>query len=210
MSTVDVTTHHAHHESHEVVTSRELVGVWLFIAGDAVILTALLFTYLYLRGLNTAKQWMPQGVHGASTLMTWLVVAVVAVSAWAVWSGEKSIGRGRSAVPGALLGTVLAAVGVVLSITAIANIPHAENVTSGVRQVAGSYASSLMAIDVSNVVHLVLLVFLGLAVSSRAKKGLISAARPGHARLVRIFWVWVSVSIAVAAIMTTLFVASPK
>ena len=100
--------------------------------------------------------------------------------------------------------------GVVLSGIAIADVPHAANATSGVSQVAGSYASSLLAIDVSNLFHLILLVFLGLAVVVRTRKGLISQAAPTHGRLVRIFWVWVAVSVTFAALVTTVFVASPK
>jgi heme/copper-type cytochrome/quinol oxidase subunit 3 len=211
MTYADVTIDSGHHESPEVITSRELVGVWLFIAGDCVILIALLFTYLYLRGLNTAQQWLPTGVHGASTLMAWLTVAVVAASAWAIWSGENAITRARPAASLQLvLATLLALVGAGLSIQAIASIPHATNATSGVGQVAGSYASTLLAIDISNLVHLVVLVFLGLGVAARTKKGLISLERPGHARLVRIFWVWVTASVTAAAITTTIFVASPK
>jgi hypothetical protein len=43
------------------------------------------------------------------------------------------------------------------------------NATSGVRQVAGSYASSLMAIDVSNFLRLVVLIFLALAMIVHTK-----------------------------------------
>ena len=211
MSTADVTIDSGHHESHETVTSREVVGVWLFIAGDAVILLALLFTYLYLRGLNTAQQWIPQGIHGVSTMMTWLVVLVVAGSAWAIWSGEKAVERARPGARGLFaLATVLALAAAALSIEAIAKMPHVTNATSGVRSVAGSYASTLLAIDISNFVHLVILIFLGIAVGVRTSRGAISLERPGHARLVRIFWVWVSVSVGLAAIVSTLFVASPK
>lgn len=207
--TTDVATSH-HHESAEVVAGRQLVGVWLFIAGDAIILISLLFTYLYLRGLNTLHQWMPHGVYGASTLSAWIIVAVVAASAWAIWASDKSTSAGRSALPGALLAGLLAVVGIVLSAVAIADVPHRVIASSGVRVVAGSYASSLLAIDVSNLVHLLLLVFLGLAVVARARKGLISQASPTHLRLIRIFWVWVAVSVGLAAIVTTVFVASPK
>ncbi len=209
MSATDIVTHD-YNESPEEVSARQLVGVWLFIAGDAVILMALLFTYLYLRGLNTSKQWMPTGVHGASTLMSWLLVLVVAASAASIWSGERTTERGGSATSMVRLSAVLALIGVVLSAIAIAQVPHAVNATSGVRQVAGSYASSLMVIDISNLFHLVLLIFLALAVAARMRKGLITQTSPAHVRLVRIFWVWVAVTVTLAAITSTIFVASPK
>lgn len=210
MSALDIPVSHEHDESPEQLTARQLVGVWLFIAGDAIILASLLFTFLYLRGLNTANQWIPRGVHEASALMAWLTVVVVAGSAFALWSGEKAAVRGASAAPGATWGAVLSLVGAGLAGLAIADIPHKMSAVSGVRQVAGSYASSLLAIDVSNLVHLLLLAFLGFAVATRARKGLISAATPGHARLVRIFFVWVAVSVGLAALISTVFVASPK
>jgi hypothetical protein len=68
----------------------------------------------------------------------------------------------------------------------------------------------LLSIDISNAVHLALLTFLGLCVIVRTRKGLISQATPSHGRLIRIFWVWVLVSVGFAALITTLFVASPK
>jgi len=210
MSVIDSNVDVDFHEPPEKVTGRELVGVWLFIAGDAVILVALLFTYLYLRGLNTSNLWMPHGVHGAFALMSWLTVVVVALSAWAVWAGEKTTQRGGRGVSAAATATLLAVVGFALSILAISKIPHSINATSGVRMVSGSYSSSLMSIDISNAVHLAILVFLGLCVIVRTRKGLISQATPTHGRLIRVFWVWVTVSVAFASVITTVFVASPK
>jgi heme/copper-type cytochrome/quinol oxidase subunit 3 len=210
MSVIDSNVEVDFHESPEKVTGRELVGLWLFIAGDAIILIALLFTYLYLRGLNTSNLWMPHGVHGVSDVMTWLTVVVVALSAWAVWVGEKTTQRGGRGASAAAMATLLAVVGFALTIISITKIPHSINATSGVRMVSGSYASSLLSIDISNAVHLALLTFLGLCVIVRTRKGLISQATPSHGRLIRIFWVWVLVSVGFAALITTLFVASPK
>ncbi len=199
-----------HHDPPEVVAQRQLLGVWLLIAGDAVIVGSLLFTYLYLRGLNTQKQWMPAGVHGASLVLSWGLVAVTALSALAVWSGEQSIRRGKKdAVSMALVAAVLALAASAIGVAQLAQIPHALNSTSGVRQIAGSYASSLLALDMSNLAHLVLLAFLGLAVAVRVGRGATSAQAWTHARFVRIFWVWVASAIGASAVVTTLFVNSP-
>jgi len=48
----------AHHDSPEKVDGRERLGVWLFIGADVVTVGALLFTYLYLRAVNTTGHWM--------------------------------------------------------------------------------------------------------------------------------------------------------
>ncbi len=199
-----------HHDPPDVVAQRQGLGIWLFIAGDAVILVSILFTYLYLRGLNTEKQWMPAGVHAASGALIWGTAAVVIVSALAIWSGERATHKGAGgAIPASLLAAVLALVGAVLGFVSLHNIPQAVNASSGVRQVDGSYASSLLAIDASNILHLLLLAFLGVAVALRTSRGKITAANPTHARLVRIFWVWVAFSTTFSALIATTFVASP-
>lgn len=200
-----------HDQAPEVVAQRQVLGVWLFIAGDAVIIGSLLFTYLYLRGLNTQQQWMPAGVHGASTVLSWVTLAVAVLSALGLRSAERSVSRGASnAIALFLLASALALVGAGFSIVALGKIPRYVNAVSGVKQIAGSYASALMAIEVSNVVHLVLLALLGIGVAVRVAKGRISAAAWTHARLVRIFWVWVVSAMTLSAVITTVFVGSPR
>jgi heme/copper-type cytochrome/quinol oxidase subunit 3 len=200
-----------HHDPPEVVTGRQVLGVWLFIAGDAVIVGSILFTYMYLRGLNTVQQWMPRGVHGASDVLAWGIVLAAACSLAVFVAAERATGRGSNGAVGmALLAVVLVLAGVVLCVLAIRHVPQAVNPTSQIRQIDGSYASSILAINVSNLLHLAVLAFLGVAIAVRTAKGRITAANPTHTRLVRIFWAWVVVSMAVAALMTTVFVASPK
>jgi len=61
---IDTHAHHdahadgGHHEPPEVVDGRQRMSIWLFIGGDALTLAALVFTYLYLRGVNTSGHWM--------------------------------------------------------------------------------------------------------------------------------------------------------
>jgi heme/copper-type cytochrome/quinol oxidase subunit 3 len=193
-----------HHEPAEVVAQRQLLGVWLFIAGDAVIVGSIVFTYLYLRGLNTEGQWMPHGMHAVSAVLTWGVVLVTLLSAGAVWVGERSTRQGTGGgVGAALAAAALALLAAAVGVVALRHIPQVVNASSGVRQVEGTYASSLLAIDGSNVIHLVLLALLGLGVAMRTAKGKISAAAPTHARLVRIFWVWVAFATTLSAVVTS-------
>ena len=63
----------AHHEAPEIVDHRQRLGIWLFIGGDVVTTGALIFTYLYLRAVNTNGSWMsvvglPANGRSASTL----------------------------------------------------------------------------------------------------------------------------------------------
>ncbi len=55
-----------HHETPEKVDGRERLGIWLFIGADIITVAALLFTYLYLRGVDTNNHWMMlQGYKGS-------------------------------------------------------------------------------------------------------------------------------------------------
>jgi heme/copper-type cytochrome/quinol oxidase subunit 3 len=114
-----------HHESPEKVDGRQRLGVWLFIGADVVTLAALLFTYLYLRGVNTDGHWMSMwgykgSLHtysywlnaaGAGTLkaptlvfvpavstgLQWLLAALTVVSAGVLWIGEKGLRATKNA-----------------------------------------------------------------------------------------------------------------
>jgi len=153
MSTHDAGHDHGHHDSPEVVDSRERFGLWLFIAGDALTLAAIWFTYLYLRGTDTGGHWMSMlGYQGhsyawyenalnsssglpAPTLihvgpmsagLIWLVTLVVAVSAAVIWWAEKLLRETKNAKAFsnvALLGTVVVVLAVILSIVQLRHIP---------------------------------------------------------------------------------------
>ncbi|MGA7833968.1 MAG: hypothetical protein WCA31_02050 [Acidimicrobiales bacterium] len=114
-----------HHESPEKVDGRQRLGVWLFIGADMVTLGALLFTYLYLRGVNTGGHWMSMwGYKGSlhtynywltnslagtlkaptlifvpavSTGLQWLLAGLTVVSAGVLWVGEKGLRATKNA-----------------------------------------------------------------------------------------------------------------
>jgi heme/copper-type cytochrome/quinol oxidase subunit 3 len=117
--------HDDHHGSPEVKFHRERIGVWLIIVADVIVVAALLFTYLYLRGVNTAGHWMSmQGYKGslhtyadwtnlasAGTLpnpsniytgplsagLQWVAAALTVVCAGFVWSGERTLRATKNA-----------------------------------------------------------------------------------------------------------------
>jgi len=109
-----------HHEPPEVVDGRQRMAIWLFIGGDIITTSALLFTYLYLRGVNTGGHWMslvglpgpqlPGGhtyawyenasslpnaatvvIHKMSAGLNWLVTLVTVISALIIWGAEKAL-----------------------------------------------------------------------------------------------------------------------
>jgi heme/copper-type cytochrome/quinol oxidase subunit 3 len=114
-----------HHEDPEKVDGRQRLGVWLFIGADVITVAALLFTYLYLRGVDTGNHWMtmlgyPGHLHtyqewenllNAGTLknptnvyvgtlsagLQWLTAALTVVSAAVLWFGEKGLRATKNA-----------------------------------------------------------------------------------------------------------------
>jgi heme/copper-type cytochrome/quinol oxidase subunit 3 len=114
-----------HHDSPEKVDGRERLGVWLFIGADVVTVGALLFTYLYLRAVDSAGHWMnmwgykgslhtyawwdnaaANGTLKAPTLihvgtvspgLQWVIAAVTVISAGVLWAGEKALRSNKNA-----------------------------------------------------------------------------------------------------------------
>jgi heme/copper-type cytochrome/quinol oxidase subunit 3 len=239
MSTATDTHHDAHgahdgghHEPPEVVDRRQKMAIWLFIGGDIVTTSAMLFTYLYLRGLNTDGNWMRmlgyQGhtyawyqaqsslpnptyihVHPMSPSFNWLVTAVTLLSGLVLWFGEKGLRKSKNAKAFSTvsaLATVVVIVAAILSVIQLRHIPaiyFAVNDSQGFGYTA--YSSAMMLLIGSTLVHQILLVFLGLGLTIRSARGVINGEKWYQARLVRLFWMWVAISgIVVSAVTTTI------
>jgi heme/copper-type cytochrome/quinol oxidase subunit 3 len=228
-------THHdaGHHEPPEVVDGRQRMAIWLFIGGDMVGLSAIFFTYLYLRGVNTGGHWMSmwgyQGhsyayyeklVNGsglpANTLihikpmnasLNWTVTLVTVLSAAVIWFGEKVLRKSKSAKAYSLyatFGTLIAVVAVVLSIVQLRHVPEVFVANNDAQGMAyTAYSSAMLIIIGSALFHLLVLVFLGLGLAIRSARGVINGEKWYQARLVRLFWVWVAVSAVLASALTT-------
>lgn len=114
-----------HHETPEVVDARQRLGLWLFIGADVITVGALLFTYLYLRGVDTSGHWNSLlGYKGSlhtyeywdnaanngtlknptliypgwlSSGTQWLVAALTVVSAGVIWQAERTLRATKNA-----------------------------------------------------------------------------------------------------------------
>jgi heme/copper-type cytochrome/quinol oxidase subunit 3 len=138
----------------------------------------------------------------------WLVTLVTVVSAGVLWFGERSLRMSKNAkafMPIALLATVVAVVAVVLTIVQLRQIPEifvTQNDSAYMAYTA--YSSAILVLEGSALVHLVILAFLGLGLTIRTSRGVISGDKWYQVRLVRLFWVWVAISsVVVAALVTT-------
>jgi heme/copper-type cytochrome/quinol oxidase subunit 3 len=214
----------------EVLDRGQRLGVWLFIGGDIIIVSALLFTYLYLRGVDTSGHWMSLlGLQGhsysyyqnASSLpaprlihvkpmsagFDWLITAVTVVTAGIIWQGERTLRATKNAKAfssATAFATIVTLVAIVLTVIQLRSIPEifvSTNDSQGMAYTA--YDSAFMALVGSGLVHLVILAFLGLGLTIRTSRGLITGENWFQARLIRLFWVWIAISSVIVAAVTT-------
>ena len=121
-----------HFLAPEVVDGQQRLGVWLFIGGDIIIVAALLFTYLYLRGVDTSGHCMsllvykrhsynyyenisngsaglpaPKLIHVGpmSAGLEWLITAVTVVSGAIIWQAERALRATKNAASYATMTT---------------------------------------------------------------------------------------------------------
>ncbi len=184
--------HHVHEASYgetpAIVASRQRMAVYLFLAGDAVFVVCLVFTYFYLRALDVNGAWLPSGVQTASAAMTWTVAAVAVASALAFAWGASAAGALKV---GTLIGLVLVFADLVLQIVQIATAPfHSQN---------GAYASTFLAMAGYHILHLLILLFLGIGMFIREPRGLLEGDRANEPRLVSYVWGWFAITAVIFA-----------
>ena len=227
--------HHdgGHHEPPAKVYGRQKMAMWLFICGDIITMSAMLFTYLYLRGLNTQNHWMSMVglpvdkvhtysyyenlsdiptqhlIHVApmSPSFNWLVTGVVVVSALIFWAAERNLRKTKNRAAftwSAVLATLIVVVAAVLSIIQLRHLPQIFVAKNDSHTLSyTAYSSSMMVIIGSALVHFILLAYLGLAMVIRSARGVLTGEKWHHAGLVRLFWVWVAVSSVIVSAITT-------
>lgn len=203
MSTTTAPPLVGHHEDVDTVGRRWRMGVGFIIVADVMFVASLLFSYLYLRGLNTEGAWVAKGSATAPIWPSWALAGGLVLSAIAFRSGEKGIRAGNthrlttgSGV--ALLLLVLVSAGQVVQMS---GFPFAI--------ASSAYASSMYVLAGANLFHLALTLFLGLAMWNRARLGKYSATNNWQVGIVSLWWAWIAAA-AVLSALTTSFITSPN
>ncbi len=186
-----------HVEDVDEVGSRQRLGVILLISADVAFVLSMVFTYFYLRALNTEGGWIPDGGHTVGVGMGWVIAAVVAVSMLAYRWGEQGIRNGDQGrlLTGMLLALLLVVVDLGLQIYQLVN--------AGMLATEGSYASSFLALSGYHVVHLLLTLFLGLGIWNRARRGVFTEHSHWHVKLIGYWWMWVTAAALLTAFTTS-------
>src|SRR5450759_4936783 len=197
MTTTTATPAAGHHEDVDTVGRRWRMGVGFVIVADASFVAAMLFSYRYLRGLNTEGAWVPHGSATAPIWASWLLAAGFVLSAVVFRWGEKGIRGGDRArlVLASGVGVVLLVLVSVGQVVQIAGFPFA--------MAASAYASSMYLLARANLFHLVMTLFLGLGMWNRARLGRYSATENWQVGIVSLWWAWVALAAVLSALTTS-------
>jgi heme/copper-type cytochrome/quinol oxidase subunit 3 len=202
MTSVVATAPVQHHEDVDVVGARWRTGVILIIVADAAFVASLVFTYFYLRGLNTQNGWLPKGSATAAIWVSWAIAGGLVLSAAAYRWGQVGFmaGHSRRLVIGSAVAVAVLLADIVGQIIQIATLPF--------RVDSGSYASCVFALAGANLFHLLITLFVGIGLWNRSRLGLYTLASHWQVRVVGIWWTWIAAA-AILSAFTTSFITSP-
>jgi heme/copper-type cytochrome/quinol oxidase subunit 3 len=191
-----------HHEDADVVGARWRMGVILIIVADAAFVASLVFSYFYLRGLNTEGNWLPKGSSTAAIWVSWVIAAGLVLSAGAYNWGQRGLQAGSPGrlVTGAAVAVVLVLADAVGQVAQIATFPF--------RLDSGSYASSVFVLAGANLFHLLITLFVGVGLWNRARLRKFKAPGDWQVKVVGIWWTWIA-GAALLSAFTTSFITSP-
>jgi heme/copper-type cytochrome/quinol oxidase subunit 3 len=207
-----------HHETPEQRDQKERLLLWLFIAGDGLFLLFELFYWFYLRALNTNGLWrgaqctkanpctdglgnpIITEIHKANPWYSVGIAALAVVAALLIVLVERSAKNreGRGVISGvALLAFVALLAAVALQCFQFGKLPFTS--------IDGSYASTYLFFMGSTLGHLILLSFIGFGLWMRASRGKYDDGRWHQVRLIRLFAVWIAISIIILTLVSSLF-----
>jgi heme/copper-type cytochrome/quinol oxidase subunit 3 len=208
-----------HHETPEQRDRIERLGLWLFIGGDAVFLLLELFAWFYLRALNTGGMWrgaactvkapctdglgnpITHEVAKASPGYTVCIAVLVVVAALLIGTVERTAVKkrdSRSAMGGiAVLAFIVLLAAIVVQCLQFGALPF--------QTIDGSYASVFEFFMGSTLAHVAILAFITLGLWNRIRVGRYDDGRWYRLRIIRLFAVWIAVSVCVLALVMSLF-----
>jgi len=208
-----------HSETREQRHFKERLALWLLIGGDALFLLLELFTWFYLRALNTNGMWrgaectkakpctdglgnssITHEITKASPSYTLVIAALVVVGALLVWRVEAA--SQRQAPRRTISGLAAVSLVVLLAATVVQCLQfgHLPFTT-----IDGAYASSFIFFMGSTLFHLVLLSLILLGLWNRARIGKYDGGYWFQVRIIRIFATWCAIVSCIAAATVVLF-----
>lgn len=203
MTSVTIGDPDLHIEHPDLIGRRWRTGALLLILADAAFVAAMIFSYLYLRGLNTEKAWVAPKQDIAAIWFSWVIAGVIVLSAIAYRFALMGIRAGSEAklVNGAALALALVLASGVLQFVQLATFPFGVDTSA--------YSSSMYVLAGANLFHILLTAFLGLAMWNRGRRRIYSAESNWQVEVVGLWWTWIALA-AIAVSFVTSFVTSPQ
>lgn len=191
-----------HAEDVDSVGRRWRLGVLLLIFADMSFVASMVFTYFYLRGLDTEGGWLPDGAKYATIWVGWALAGGTVLSALAYRRGQIGIQTGDER---RLVGGVGIAILVIIA-TGVAQVFQLVSFPFGIED--GAYASTTFLLAAANLFHLALTLFIGFGIWNRGRLRKYTSTNNWQVRLVGYWWTWIAVASVLSA-FTTSFVTSP-
>ncbi|MEO9140607.1 MAG: cytochrome c oxidase subunit 3 [Jatrophihabitans sp.] len=191
-----------HLEDPNVIGRRWRAGVALLILADAAFVATLLFAYFYLRGLNTSNAWLLHGQATAAIWVSWALAGGAVLSAVIFGQARRSIQAGNEAgfVAGALVALLVLVADTVGQVIQLTSFPF------GVA--SSAYSSVVYTIAGANLYHLLLTIFIAIAMWNRGRLHIYSKSSNWQVRVAEMWWNWIAIAAVLTAFATS-FIASP-
>jgi heme/copper-type cytochrome/quinol oxidase subunit 3 len=182
-----------HHESADVVGSRNRLGLILILVADITFALSVLFVFFYLKGQNVNDMWLPKATSTqdatvpVSSMGAWYVTVIAAVGLLAHRYGLMGarLKNQTQLVLGSAIAFLVSLVGLIYQGIQINNAPFTITM--------GAYASCYYLIAGLNFVHLALTSFISLGNWNRSRLGLYKSDH-WHVDIVNVWWIWMTVS----------------
>lgn len=186
---------HMHHDPAEMVGRRERLGVRLLIVADGAFVFGMIFSYLYLRNLDSNHGWRPTGVQALSTATSWMLALpfIVVMALHAFGSRNPATRRTQTVLAFAVL--VIGAYAQLLSLNG-ASLTDSE---SG--SFVGAYLSMWALMGGANLFHYLLSGFIALGLMIRTMRGHVDPElEVWRMRTAQSWFTWAAISASACAL----------
>ncbi len=203
MTSVTIGDPDLHIEHPDLIGRRWRTGTLLLILADAAFVGGMIFSYLYLRGLNTEKAWLAPKQDIAAIWFSWVIAAVIALSALVYRCALQGIRAGSEVrlVTGSVFGLALVLLAGALQFVQLATFPFGVDTSA--------YSTSMYVIGAANLFHILLTAFLAFAMWNRGRRHIYSAESSWQVEVVGLWWTWIALA-AIGVSFVTSFVTSPR
>lgn len=196
------TEFHIHHDAPEVVGRRERLGVRLLIVADGAFLFGMVFSYFYLRNLNTNNGWLGHEGKHFSAASGWAVAIpfIVAAISHRIGLMQRNLARLTTIV------TLLALlVGLYLQWHQITHMPFIHHDEGGASFFEGGYASMWTLFAGAGIFHYLLGGFIALGLVLRhGRTEVHPTLELWRGRTAGSWFTWIAVAGIISALVTSI------